>query len=56
MNRGSWILASPQRAKSLQRIVKRLGGSSTYYRIDATSQQQACFKVLDAPWQEVRAK
>jgi hypothetical protein len=50
MARGNWILVeSRARACEMQRIVKQLGGSSTVYKIDASSEQR-CFKVLDAPW------
>jgi hypothetical protein len=47
MVRGDWVHVSHAQARSMQRIVRRLGGNSTWYR---TSDTFSCFKVLDAPW------
>jgi len=47
MARGEWMMLTHAEAKTRQKIVKRLGGSSTVYR---TSDMFWCFKVLDAPW------
>ena len=47
MQRGQWVSVPEVKARSMQRIVRRLGGNSTWYR---TSDLLCCFKVLDAPW------
>lgn len=53
MARGEWSQVTHAQAKSMQRVVRELGGSATRYR---TSEVFSCVKVLDAPWmQEVAA-
>lgn len=49
MSRGDWVQVPHARAKSMQRVVRQLGGHSTHYK---TSDTFSCFKVLDAPWQQ----
>jgi hypothetical protein len=47
MQRGEWVMVPHARAKSMQRVVRQLGGHATYYK---TSDTFSCLKVLDAPW------
>lgn len=47
MQRGSWVQEPHIRAKSIQRMVRQLGGQATVYK---TSELFSVCKVLDAPW------
>lgn len=47
MARGDWVMVPHARAKSMQRVVRQLGGHATFYK---TSDAFSCLKVLDAPW------
>ena len=47
MSRGEWLMVSHAQARSMQRVVARLGGHATRYR---TSDCFSVVKVLDAPW------
>lgn len=47
MSRGSWVQVTHARAKSIARVVRRLGGQATVYK---TSEAFSVCKVLEAPW------
>lgn len=47
MVRGSWVQDTHARAKSMARVVRRLGGQAMVYR---TSELFSVCKVLEAPW------
>lgn len=51
MSRGDWTMRTHVQARSLQRVVRRLGGNATRYK---TSEVFSVVKVLDAPWNETR--
>lgn len=47
MARGEWVQVTHARAKSMQRVVRALGGQATVYK---TSELFSVCRVLEAPW------
>jgi hypothetical protein len=50
MCRGEWVMVTETQARSMGKIVKRLGGSATRYKANDIFY---VFKILESPWMDI---